>query len=86
MDIELDFDADALKRFIRVLNGTYNLYDVEKIPIELVDMLCKPVNDIVRMMKIPVVTKLVDDKEIIVKFRMPENFEVWLETNGEREA
>lgn len=78
-----NFDENALKRFIRVLNSVLNLYDIENIPIELVNMLYKPVNEIVNIMKIPIKSKVVDGKEVIDKFIMPENFERWLETNGE---
>lgn len=78
-----NFDENALKRFIRVLNSVLNLYDIENIPLELVDMLYKPVNEIVNIMKIPIKSKVIDGKEVIDKFIMPENFERWLETNGE---
>jgi hypothetical protein len=78
-----DFDENALKRFIRVLNSILNLYDIENIPLELVEMLYKPVNEIVNIMKIPIKSKVIDGKEVIDKFVMPENFERWLETNGE---
>jgi len=60
-----------------------NLYDIENIPLELVDMMYKPVNEIVNIMKIPFKPKVIDGKEVIDKFIMPENFERWLETNGE---
>lgn len=79
----MEFDENALKRFIRVLNSVLNLYDIDNIPIELIDLLYQPVATVVSILKIPAKTKEVDGKEIIEKFVMPENFERWLETNGE---
>ena len=82
----MDFDEKALKRLIRLMNSVVNLYDIENIPIEIVDMLCKPVFSLVNILKIPTKTKDVDGKEVIDKFVMPENFDRWLETKGELQA
>ena len=82
----MEFDESALKRLIRLLNSVVNLYDIENIPIELVEMLCKPVWNIVNILKLPTKLKMVDGKEVIDKFVMPENFERWLETKGELQA
>lgn len=79
----MEFDESALKRLIRLLNSVVNLYDIENIPIEIVEMLCKPVFSIVNILKIPVKMKIVEGKDVIDKFVMPENFERWLETKGE---
>jgi len=82
----MEFDESALKRLIRLMNSTVNLYDIENIPIEIVDVLTKPVFSIVKVLKIPVKMKEVDGKEVIDKFIMPENFDRWLETKGELQA
>jgi hypothetical protein len=77
----VEFDEEALKRLIRTMNSVLNLYDIEGIPIEIVHIMYKPINDIMKLLKIPVKTK--SDGETIDKFIMPENFSRWLETNGE---
>jgi hypothetical protein len=81
--MKMNFDENALKRFIRVLNTVVNLYDIENIPIEIVEIMCKPVWNIANVLKIPVKMKVDGDQEVIDKFVMPENFERWLETRGE---
>lgn len=82
----MEFDESALKRLIRLLNSVVNLYDIENIPIEIVEMLCEPVWKIVNILKIPTKMKMVGEKEVIDKFVMPENFDRWLETKGELQA
>lgn len=74
------FDEESLKRLVRTLNSVFNLYDVEAIPIEIIEMLCEPVWNIVKILNIPI--KLKSDNETIDKFIMPEDFETWFETNG----
>ena len=82
--MEVDgFDENALKRLIRVMNSVLNLYDEEKIPIEVIDIMYQPIAKLASVLKIPVKSKEIDGRQIIEKFVMPENFERWLETNGE---
>lgn len=75
-----EFDEESLKRLIRVMNSVLNLYDIEKIPVEIIDMLYTPVGELVKILNITVKPRPGTNE--IDKFIMPENFERWLETNG----
>lgn len=75
-----EFDEESLKRLIRVMNSVLNLYDIEKIPVEIIDMLYTPVGELAKILNITVKPRPGTNE--IDKFIMPENFERWLETNG----
>jgi len=85
----MEISEDSLKRLIRGMNTTLNLYDVEGIPKEITDYLYYPVGHMAEMLNIPVEmqkTKEKDDKGEpiweIKRFIMPEDFEKWLDTDG----
>ena len=93
----MEFDEQALKRLIRVMNSVINLYDVEGIPKEILDYLYYPVGHLADILNIPVEKRktgevdadgklaLDEDEnpiEEILKFLMPKDFSKWVETSG----
>jgi len=71
----------GLKRLVRAMNSILNLYDVGEIPEKITDALCEPVEYIAGFLKIP--AKIRKDGTVD-KYIMPENFEEWLEKNGDK--
>ena len=81
------FDAAALKRLIRIMNSVLNIYDVSGIPNEISDMLFEPVGKLAKILNIPyklAPTKEGESEADIQKYIMPDDFEEWFETNGNK--
>lgn len=75
-------DEKSMKRMIRAMNSVLNLYDVEEIPDELVEILMKGVKEVAIMLRLKDIA-LYDEQGTIIKYVMPEDFEIWLSTKGE---
>ena len=87
MSEENILDESGLKRLIRVMNSVLNLYDIESVPEEIVDILYEPIGTLAEVLNLPYKVRIVinedgEEEEEIDKFIMPEDFETWMETNG----
>ena len=76
-------DSATLKRVIRAMNSVLNLYDTD-FPEELIDRLVEGVVEVADFLGL---TKLaiLDDDGFIIKYVMPEDFDIWVKTQGKED-
>jgi len=77
----MGIDEKSMKRMIRAMNSVLNLYDVEEIPDEIVEMLMKGVKEVATLLRLKDIA-LYDDNKVLMKYVMPEDFDAWLNNNG----
>ena len=75
-------EEKSLKRLIRAMNSVLNLYDVEDIPEAIVDVMMHGVVKVANILKLSEIA-IYDNDGVMVKYVMPENFDTWLQTEGE---
>lgn len=78
----MTIDEKGLKRLIRAMNSVLNLYDVENIPEEVTDIMMEGVVRIANMLKLTDLALYDKETKGILKYIMPEDFNVWLRSNG----